>query len=187
MDKGYRTFDDIKRHVNLTLPQQISIDHIDDLECKIPRSEVCIHESTFRTVLEEIDPRIEVTVVGSYRRKVDNISDVDFLITASHIPFQALREKVFGHLIPALFRIGYAKATLAGGNLETGKRWHGTVSLPGSNAIWRRVDIFMAPPEEHGAALWFFTGSPFFNRGMERLAASKGYILDNKGLWEAEG
>ena len=187
MKKGYYTFEDIKRHAKLTSALKIAIDHVDDFEQKIPRNEVWMHENFFRTILKDIDWRTEVTVVGSYRRKVDIMGDIDFLITASHIPFQALREQVFDRLIPELFRKNYLKGRLAAGNSQTGKRWIGAASLPGSDPVWRRVDILLAPPEEYGAALWFYTGSQTFNRGMERLAASKGYLLDNKGLWKVEG
>ena len=160
---------------------------MNDFESEIPRDEADKHCNLFRAALNKIDPRTTVTMVGSYRRGMQTMHDIDFLVTASHICFAGLRKQIIHQLIPDLYSRGYLKAKFAAGKAETLKRWIGAACLPQINPpIWRRIDVFLAPPEEYGAALWYFTGSKAFNRGIERLAESRGYRLDNKGLWEVE-
>lgn len=184
VDRGYRTLKDVMSQEILTETQRIGVEHVDDFECPIPRSEVSQHAALIRGVLNTIDPRTTITVVGSYRRGLNVTNDIDILIMAPHLYLSNLRKQILYRLIPELFSKGYLKGTLAMGKPEEWKRWLGAASLPDAiSPIWRRIDIFLACPEEYGAALWYFTGSKAFNRGIERLADSKGYILDNKGLW----
>ncbi|MCJ1472928.1 hypothetical protein MMC13_001577 [Lambiella insularis] len=185
IQQGYRTLGEVANNAKLTPPLRMGIDRVHDFEQKIPRDEAEQHETLFRTALARIDPLTTVTVVGSYRRGLADIGDMDFLVTASHVAFNTLSEQIFDRLIPELYRLDYIKGQLATGKGKDkmGRRWLGAAAVPGSGTVWRRVDILLAPPEEYGAALWYFTGSQTLNRGMERLAESKGFVLDNTGLW----
>lgn len=52
---------------------------------------------------------------------------------------------------------------------------------------WRRLDLLMVPWIEKGAALMYFTGSDSYNRSLRILAKSKGYHLNEKGLFKIPG
>lgn len=52
---------------------------------------------------------------------------------------------------------------------------------------WRRLDLLMVPWKEKGAALIYFTGNDSYNRSLRILAKSKGYHLNEKGLFRIPG
>jgi DNA polymerase lambda len=55
--------------------------YYDELREKIPRQEVAEFESALRSELHQIDPQLEVTVCGSYRRGKVTCGDIDALVT----------------------------------------------------------------------------------------------------------
>ena len=186
--EGYRTLEDLRIYGHLTTAQSVGLDHYEDFNSPIPRDEIPKHEAYLRTILTLIDSRIQLGVVGSYRRGAKESADIDFLITAADLPFNDLRRCIFEELIPALEKLTYIKFTLAAGSATTGKLWRGAASLPRSvPSTWRRIDFYITPKEEIGAAWWYYTGSRLFNRSMELLATRRGMQLNKLGLWNEYG
>lgn len=69
--------------------------------------------------------------------------------------------------------------------MQTNKsvQWHGASKINGIPR-WRRIDFLVAPWDERGATLLYFTGSDIFNRSMRLLASKKGYGLNQRGLFK---
>jgi DNA polymerase IV len=98
------------------------------------------------------------------------------------MPLARLRSLIFEELIPKLFKDDYLQATLSASTSDSGSKWHGAATLPGTS-IWRRIDFLLVPDTEWGAALIYFTGNDVFNRSIRLLASKKGMRLNQHGLW----
>lgn len=186
INQGYRTLEDLSSKANLTKNQKIGLDHYTDFNTRIPRAEVERHGTHVRKVIASVNPTIEVTIGGSFRRGAPDSGDVDYLLTSPRLPLETLRTLFLESIIPRLFSLNYLKCALATTSPTTGTKWHGAASIPSSNPrhIWRRVDFLLVPYEELGAALIYFTGNDIFNRSIRLLASKKGMTLNQRGLWK---
>ena len=183
VDQGHRTLQDLVAKAPLTKNQKIGIAHYDDFLQRIPRAEVTRHETLVRTTIHALDPTIEVTIGGSYRRGALDSGDIDFILTKPSCTPSTLRTIVLDTIIPHLFSTAYLCAGLAVTSASGGSKWHGAACLPGTS-VWRRIDFLLVPWEEMGAALIYFTGNDIFNRSIRLLASKKGLRLNQRGLWK---
>lgn len=189
INQGHRTISDLVSKARLTKNQLIGIQHYDDFQTRIPRKEVESHGQFLRTFIQKIDPTIQITIGGSYRRGAPDSGDVDFILTKPNCPISTLRTIIFHTVLPLLQKRNYLKATLASStkddnnNNNNGTKWHGAATLPGFSPVWRRVDFLLVPWDEMGAALIYFTGNDIFNRSIRLLARKKGMRLNQRGLW----
>ena len=183
VEQGHRTLTDLVEKVPLTKNQKIGIDHFDDFQQRIPRSEMDQHDTYVRDFVSRIDPTIEITIGGSYRRGAPSSGDVDFIITKPAASASTLRTIMLTSVIPKLFKSTYLKAGLATTDKSDGSKWHGAAALP-NHTVWRRIDFLFVPHDEIGAALIYFTGNDIFNRSIRLLASKKGMRLNQRGLWK---
>ncbi|KAL8898504.1 MAG: hypothetical protein Q9207_006659, partial [Kuettlingeria erythrocarpa] len=191
IEHGHRTLTDLLASASLTPNQRIGIDHIADFALRIPRQEVERHGHIVRTAIAKVDPAIEITIGGSYRRGAASSGDVDFIITKPSASIETLRTLILDTVIPRLFASHYIKACLAAPSSSRspsggGSKWHGCARLPGPSTPhqpWRRIDFLFVPHDELGAALIYFTGNDIFNRSIRLLAGKKGMRLNQRGLW----
>ena len=181
--QGHRTLEDLRLHANLSTNQRLGIAHYDDFQARIPRREVELHGRIVREAFAKVDPTIEITIGGSYRRGSPTCGDVDYIVTKPNCPISALRTLVCDTIIPRLFIQNYLKAALATTSAQDGSKWHGAAALP-SSTVWRRVDFLLVPWDEMGAALIYFTGNDIFNRSIRLLASKKGMRLNQRGLFK---
>ncbi|KAF2266755.1 hypothetical protein CC78DRAFT_512868 [Lojkania enalia] len=181
---GHRTLEDLLEKEKLTEGQKVGIAHYADFAARIPRAEVEAHGTFVRDVLKRIDGAYQVTIMGSYRRGARDSGDIDLIISKPGTSLSTMRKVVFHKLVAQLFAQGFLKVTLATSHRSNdGSKWLGASRLPGS-MIWRRLDLLLAPEEEMGAALIYFTGDEVFNRSMRLLANKKGMRLNQSGLYK---
>ncbi|KAK4697830.1 DNA polymerase IV, partial [Lecanoromycetidae sp. Uapishka_2] len=183
IDQGHRSVEDLVTKAQLTKSQKIGIEHFDDFQTRIPRGEMDLHDSYVRETCSKIDPSIQFTIGGSYRRGAADSGDVDFIVTKPDCAIELLRTIMLETIIPLLFKKGYLKVGLATTGKVDGSKWHGAAALPGST-IWRRIDFLLVPWDEIGAALIYFTGNDIFNRSIRLLASKKEMRLNQRGLWK---
>ncbi|KAI4139616.1 MAG: hypothetical protein L6R39_006193, partial [Caloplaca ligustica] len=136
IDQGHRTLADLLAKVPLTKNQRIGIDHMEDFAARIPRKEVERHGKVVRDAVAQVDPSIELTIGGSYRRGAADSGDVDFIITKPNAPIETLRTLILDSVIPRLFASNYLKTSLAATSAQ-GSKWHGCACLPGPAQVWR--------------------------------------------------
>lgn len=192
--KGYRTLDDLARKASLTRTQKIGVERYHDFAARIPRAEIRRHDEYVRAAARRVDPLLQLTIGGSYRRGAADSGDIDFIVTKPDSSLETVRTILLDRLIPHLFRKGYLKCTLASASREAGDKWHGAACLPTAAAgggghgdgdgVWRRLDFLFVPWAEMGAALIYFTGNDIFNRSIRLLAGRKGMRLNQRGLWK---
>lgn len=190
VDSGYTTLDELLEKADLTANQKIGIDHYEDFDSRIPRSEVEQHGEVVRRALKKMDAAFEVIVGGSYRRGSETSSDIDCILTHPNASGAHIRRIVLDQLIPKLFGKKFFVAELAATSRVDGSKWHGASQLPSAKSSntnsnpWRRIDLLLVPPEERGAALIYFTGDDVFNRSLRLLAGTKGMRLNQRGLYK---
>ncbi|CAH0049845.1 unnamed protein product [Clonostachys solani] len=192
--QGFRTLEDLKEKAKLTPNQLLGIEHYDDLNTKIPRSEVEALGVVVKKTAATIDRDVELIIGGSYRRGSDKSGDIDFIVTKpgteSSLELRPFLDKLVQRLEESKFLVARLASSRTGSD---GSKWHGCCVLPEGgrdadtgehDSIWRRIDFLVVPASELGAALLYFTGNDIFNRSMRLLASKKGMRLNQRGLYK---
>ncbi|KAG5985086.1 hypothetical protein E4U55_001589 [Claviceps digitariae] len=203
LSRGYRTLDDLRAKAKLNPSQQIGIDHLDDLNSRIPRHEVEALGACVRRAAAKVDPSLEIIIGGSYRRGSPTSGDIDCIVTQPDSTSTEQLQPSFTQLLDVLTAEGFLTARLAhhhhsspGSSSTSGSKFHGCCVLPPSAEAhtkgmnpspWRRIDFLLVPASERGAALIYFTGNDIFNRSMRLLARRKGMRLNQRGLFGRGG
>jgi len=120
----------------------------------------------FVGVLEESKLVKQAVPAGSFRRMKETIGDVDILVTTSK------PEQVIDHL---LSKVKYKKLWGRGSTKVSLHTVHGF-----------DIDVRVVPEEVFGAALQYFTGSKEHNVRLRTYAQSKGYKLNEYGLFKGK-
>jgi len=106
----------------------------------------------------------KIEVAGSFRRKKATIGDLDFLVVSNQ------PEKVIKHFIS----LPNIKEIIVKGKTKTSIRLNNNL----------QVDLRVVKEEELGAAQLYFIGSKEYNIQLRKIALSKGYTLNEYGLFE---
>lgn len=106
----------------------------------------------------------KIEVAGSYRRKKETVGDIDILI-ASSFPLKIMNEFVSMPNVLKIWSKGETKASVR--------------MVKGYDVDLRIVDI-----NSFGSAMQYFTGSKEHNIALRKLAISKGYKLNEYGLFK---
>ncbi|KAF7884482.1 uncharacterized protein EAF02_004818 [Botrytis sinoallii] len=191
ISQGHRSFADLKNNIKLTPSQQIGIEHYDDLQLRIPRHEIEELGNFIIETSKTLDPEIEITIGGSYRRGAKSSGDIDIIISKPHTTKTTQLTPFLSSLVKSLTDSHFLTAALAVPHNNEGSKWHGccvllspsSSSQPTSPNPWRRIDFLIVPASEIGAALIYFTGDDIFNRSMRLLAGKKGMRLNQRGLY----
>ncbi|EMS52971.1 DNA polymerase lambda [Triticum urartu] len=169
-DKGHRTLDDLRKDDSLTYAQRTGLKFFDDIRQRIPRHEVSEMEKLLQDVGKDILPGVIIVCGGSYRRGKSSCGDMDIVIThddgKSHVGFlpkfvQRLKDINFLRE-DLIFSINSIEGTDSG--VDT---YFGLCTYPGRE-LRHRIDLKVYPR----------------NR-LRILAESKGYVLDDTGLYLA--
>tara|TARA_B100001287_G_C22673274_1_gene526364 strand:+ start:346 stop:2253 length:1908 start_codon:yes stop_codon:yes gene_type:complete len=172
--EGFKTIDDLRKCKNiqdyLNDTQIKGLQYYDDMQVRIPYEEIEKHEVYLKNVLNKIDPKADLTIAGSYRRKRPDSGDIDLLLKASN-------KRIYDKFIDTLVQEGYLTCQLARGN----KKYMGMGKI-GISPCHRRIDIMYTKPEEYPFAILYFTGSGDFNVRMREDALKQGYTMNEYSI-----
>ena len=172
--EGFKTIDDLRKCKNiqdyLNDTQIKGLQYYDDMQVRIPYEEIQKHEVYLKNVLNKIDPKADLTIAGSYRRKRPDSGDIDLLLKASN-------KRIYDKFIDTLVQEGYLTCQLARGN----KKYMGMGKI-GISPCHRRIDIMYTKPEEYPFAILYFTGSGDFNVRMREDALKQGYTMNEYSI-----
>ncbi|GAA6058963.1 hypothetical protein JCM10212_001673 [Sporobolomyces blumeae] len=196
--EGCRSAEDLRRTGNW----EKEFRYHDDIQLKIPRSEVESIQEFVRIQLDRILPGAHTVLCGGYRRGKLESNDVDILITW---PFQDGKERGILRklvhrleakgLIPPDGVLSFSQpATLR--STRANKRASSFDSLdkalvifkhPANDTtrprdIYRRVDLIVAAWENFGAAVVGWSGGTQFERDLRIHAERMGYKFDSGAL-----
>ena len=176
LNDGITTLDQLKKKQDdvLTETQKMGLKYYDDLEKRIPRSEIDSYQTIFNEVFNNLKfENSKMEIVGSYRRGNKNSGDIDVIITDSKNDKSILKK-----FVDALWQEDIIIYKLTDGSTKILV----ITKLPNKPA--RRVDFLYSPPSEFAFAILYFTGSKAFNVMMRHRALEKGYSLNEHGFYK---
>uniref|UniRef100_A0A453R7S1 DNA polymerase n=1 Tax=Aegilops tauschii subsp. strangulata TaxID=200361 RepID=A0A453R7S1_AEGTS len=144
-------------------------------------------EKLLQEVGKDILPGVTIVCGGSYRRGKSSCGDMDIVIThddgKSHVGFlpkfvQRLKDINFLRE-DLIFSINSIEGTDSG--VDT---YFGLCTYPGRE-LRHRIDLKVYPRNRYASGLLAWTGNDVLNRRLRILAESKGYVLDDTGLYLA--
>jgi DNA ligase (NAD+) len=170
---GITTVEALRENKNvLNDIQKVGLQYYDDINERIPRSEIdeykCEFENSFKDISIEGS---HFEIVGSYRREKQMSGDIDVIIKNDKN-----NRIIFEKFVDDLLKKGIIVEILSRGKTKCL-----VISrLSGKKA--RRVDFLYTSPEEYPFAVLYFTGSKAFNTVMRQRALDKGYTLNEHGM-----
>lgn len=176
IDAGYTTIAQIRaaQAANpklLNKNQQIGLRYYDDLQLRIPRTEMDSHAAI---LMAHKPAALEGVIVGSYRRGAANSGDIDMLIRTADPAVDA--GAALSDFVTALRAAGYIREVLAQGD-------HKCLAISQlSGAAARRLDLLVTPPAEFPFAVFYFTGCDTFNVSVRQKALDLGFTLNEHAL-----
>ncbi|XP_038892427.1 DNA polymerase lambda isoform X3 [Benincasa hispida] len=182
-EKGYRTLDDLKKEESLTHAQKLGLKYFDDIKQRIPRNEDM--ESLLKKAGEDVLPGVDILCGGSFRRGKSSCGDMDIVIThpdgKSHRGFLP---KYIKHLKDMKFlREDLIFSTHSEEGTDSGvDTYFGLCTYPGRE-LRHRIDLKVYPRDIYAFGLIAWTGNDVLNRRLRLLAESKGFRLDDTGLY----
>ncbi|KAJ4879127.1 DNA polymerase lambda (POLL) [Raphanus sativus] len=186
-EKGHRTLEDLKNEDSLTHSQRLGLKYFDDIRTRIPRQEVQEMEQLLQRVGEEVLPGVNIVCGGSYRRGKATCGDLDIVITH---PDGQSHKGFLTKFVKRLKEINFLREDLifsthseegTGSGVDT---YFGLCTYPGQE-LRRRIDFKVYPRDIYAFGLIAWTGNDVLNRRLRLLAESKGYRLDDTGLFPA--
>lgn len=182
-----RSIEDVKlqqEQLGLNELQKLGLKYYSDWLLPINREASKLHLKYVEGVAKSFDQKVEVYLMGSYRRGLPVSHDIDFIITRPDYDTKTLREsKLVQNIVKACRKSKYIECVLSESKYKflLGARLTDTHSE--EHQICRRVDFLFVPWQQLGAAMMYFTGNNVFNRMVRQLASSKGYLLNGHGLY----
>lgn len=184
-EKGYRTLGDLKNEDSLTNAQKLGLQYFDDIKTRIPRHEVQEMELLLQKAGEDVLPGVNIICGGSYRRGKASCGDMDIIIThpdgESHKGFlkrYVKRLKEMNFLREDLIFSTHSEEGTDSG-IDT---YFGLCTYPGRE-LRHRIDLKVYPRDIYAFGLMHWTGNDVLNRRLRIIASSKGYRLDDNGLF----
>ncbi len=113
--------------------------------------------------LKELKEVNQIQICGSTARKKETIGDIDILITTKH-PKRVMDFFVNMKEVSRIVAKGPTKSTVVYKNIE--------------------VDLRAVPQKSFGSAIQYFVGSKEHNIALRKIAISKGYKLNEYGLFK---
>ncbi|KAJ7800816.1 DNA polymerase lambda [Mycena olivaceomarginata] len=183
---GCRSLEDLeagKGGVTLTDAQKIGIQFYDDINDRMPREEAQALFDIIKPIALGIDPKLEVQIMGSFRRGKADCGDIDIMITRCPDDGKT-HAGILHHLLKALHEAKIITEDLAlpENPFDDEAIYRGLCHLPQFGSRRRRIDFLTVPWKSRGAALLYYTGDDIFNRAMRYKANRLGYSLNQKGL-----
>jgi len=181
---GIRSIEDLRAAVEKTPTllndkQKIGLKYFEDIQERIPHSEMLLHEKRIIKIVEDVsEGQFTAAIVGSFRREAPTSGDIDVLIGYPEGITEKLAEQKFKEIIIRLEETSYITDILAKG----AKKCMAVVKYGSAHPKARRLDLRLTPPEEFPYALLYFTGSDKFNIQVRKKAIEKGYSLSEHGL-----
>lgn len=181
-----------RAEIHLNKQQSLGLRLLVELETRIPRAEMDALQRLIQRVVHDdlhwTDNRIHFDICGSYRRGKADSGDIDILVTQSE-PQRMSNGRALSELVNALKRRHIVTDTLGLGDTK----FAGIAKLPATETevpephFHRRIDIRIVDMDGYYPALLYYTGSGVFNTEMRRVATSKGFKLNEYGLFRLSG
>ena len=159
--------------------QLLGIKHFHDLEKRIPYEEIQLIDNFMKTEIQKFTNKVEHIICGSYRRKAPTSGDIDILFYSKNAKeceeSKTFLPKFLNYLNTSKFLVDHLTS------LDSNTKYMGMCKF--DNNPVRRIDIRYIPQSSLGAAKLYFTGSGDFNKNMRTFAITKGYTINEYGIY----
>lgn len=181
---GFKTIADLRTPAaskHLSPLEKICLSCYEDLQERIPRSEVEVFAQQIESYVTTTIHGAIVLCVGSFRRGAETCGDIDILI------FPPNGMSTFGIIHKIHENFGINGTNLLVYDLVTPyqncNNYMGIAKLHTIGSKYRRIDIKVYDLLSKPYALLSFTGSDYWNRSLRYFARQKGFSLSDKGLF----
>ncbi len=176
---GIRTLQDLEQAAKKHLIQKLEgfgpkkeqnilegIEFLKKSKGRVLLGEILPTVQNIKSKLEKLKEVQAIEVVGSFRRKKETVGDVDILVVSSN------PDKVMDFFcnMPGVVKVWGRGPTKASVHLKEGFD----------------MDLRVVERESYGAALQYFTGSKEHNIAVRKIAISKGFKLNEYGLFKGK-
>ncbi len=164
----------------------------------IPRSEMEMYESIFKSLIKNINKKLElndkneytVELCGSFRREKTQSNDIDVLISKKDVFSYSKKQNHLERIVnklkkPTKYNNNEPLIIDSMTDKKPKSKFMGFCKLLDNPP--RRIDIRFVPFDSYYSALLYFTGSANLNTKMRQIAKDKGYKLSEYGLFDREG
>jgi DNA polymerase beta len=179
VEKGITTVAELRLRQDELLndTQKIGLKYYEDINERIPRSEIDKYNILFNKIFKEIikkDNLSKYEIVGSYRRGAETSGDIDVIISGTS-------NNVYKIFVNFLLKHKIITEILSSGESKTL-----VIAKLNNNSIARRIDFLYSPLNEFAFAILYFTGSKIFNTSMRQHALNKGYTFNEHSIYTLE-
>lgn len=184
IDKNITTIEQLREPSNLKLlndKQILGLKYYEDINTRIPRTEIVEYEKILSKIFTKITPSIPgesmFEIVGSYRRGAETSGDIDIIITNSNN-----NKEIFTKFLDELLKEKIIIELLSRGKTKSLTIGRLPASTSTSMPTARRIDLLYSSPKEYAFAILYFTGSKEFNTVMRQYALTNNYTLNEHGI-----
>lgn len=171
-----KSLEELNNHKNLLNDTQlIGLKYVKDFQERIPRVEMTKHDNYLHDIINKINPKLNIVIVGSYRRGAKDSGDIDMIITHEDNPTNY--DHVIKDIVAALKKEKYLTDELAMGT----HKYLGVCRMK-HNRKFRRIDILYSTKEVWPFSILYFTGSLEFNVIIRKIALEKKLSLSEYGF-----
>ena len=142
---------------------------VNNLQKRIKLNEARILGNEILNKIKMINGVENAELAGSIRRKSETIGDIDIVIQCN--------EEIYKNIIMEVTKLPEIKHILFKGTKKTSVILH-------EKGI--QVDIQLANKLNYGAALLYFTGSKEYNISLRKFANSRGFKLNEYGIYDIQ-
>lgn len=176
---GVRQLADLEKF-ELTPQQRIGLKYYSQFNQKTPREVIAKVEDSLESILDYVDPLSRFSILGSYRRGLEEVGDLDILISPGKST-QNTPASLIKKYVQKLKDLGYIVDELSLGK----QKFMGVIKF---DSRILRLDIFSIENENYGAASVYFTGPKEFNLKVLHPAAKRLHFkFSQHGLKERFG
>ena len=169
---------------DLTHHQLVGVKYFDQIERRIPRAEIQEIETYLKEIAKRMSPDFIVTICGSYRRGKETSGDVDVFLTHKEFKEKEDLGKFKCNILTEFVRICTSLNFLVDHLTEDGETKYMGMCKFKDDPICHRIDIRLIAYNSYAPAILYFTGSFNFNQQMRNHALTKGYTLNEYGLYK---
>lgn len=161
----------------LTHHQMIGLKYLDEIEQRIPYSEIQKIEKYLLGFIKTIDSNLNLIICGSYRRQKPTSGDIDILLYHSKRNEPDFLKQFIAILKSNAFLVDDLTT-------EGSTKYMGLCRF--KSGIARRIDIRYIKKEHLASSVLYFTGSGDFNKNMRTYAIKKKFKLNEYGLYKVK-
>jgi DNA polymerase/3'-5' exonuclease PolX len=160
----------------LNQAQIIGLQYYEDLKQPIPREEIKTYETHLRNITSKLNPEMNMTIAGSYRRNKPTSHDIDVLFTYpenTNLNVEGWLDTFVDAMIEENIHLVYLT--------RSSIKFMAIIRMPDMR-LHRRIDFMLVPISRYPFALLYLTGSKDFTMNMRKIAIQKGYSLSENGF-----